>query len=230
MPRGRALAVLAATTVLLAPTTAASAHETEHLTEVALRWHGDGGQQTVSGSLFGDLVVVPGDRASAVVAVRNDGPSDGTLAVSIVGARLHGQPPAADGDFADDLRINDIPASRLLDTPTLVHQAPVARGAVAEIPLDLHFPSHATSGNRGEVDAGTFAFDVHLRITGDGTTEDAGGDERPADRAAGGVLARTGGQAAPSAGRLLAGAGALLAAAALLARARSRVRARTDRR
>jgi hypothetical protein len=220
----RLLAVLAATVLLLVPAVAARADETGRRTQVAVRWQGDGGHATLDRSLLGDLTVVPGDRAETVVAVRNDGPSDGTLAVSIVNTRLLEELATVDDGFADDLLINDVPVSRLLDGDTLVHEVPVARGAVAEVPLRHELPAGATSGNRGEGETVTVAFDVHLRITGDATSAQDGADGAAADRGAEGAIARTGGRAAADVRGLLAGAAALLVAAVVAAGRQHRAR------
>lgn len=224
MSRSRRLAVLTVTVTLLVPTATAVAHETGHHTEVALLWHGDAGQQTLTGSVLGDLTVVPGDRGERIIAVRNDGPSGGTLSVSIVGARLDGPTAAFDAGLADDLRVNGIPVARLLGTDTVIHHAPVARGDVVEVPLSHEFLPDATTGNRGEAEVGTLAFDVQLWITGERATTGDDMSGPVVDGAVDGPLAHTGGQAAADLRWLVTGAGALLVVAALVARWRYRSR------
>lgn len=187
--------------------------------DLSLRWEGSsGGALTVPGALWGEVTVVPGDSDTRVITVRNDGPTDGTLTVSIVNATTSTRlddPGWVDDAFYDDLTVGGVSASALAGTSTVVHEVPLARGETVQVPLSYAFdgwtgnrtggglehPSGATVNPDG-VGARSFTFDVQLRIEGDST---------PVTDAAPGNLTQSGGRA------VLAGPPwPLLAAAALV--------------
>jgi len=201
-------------------------------TELSMTWDGHEGHHTLSGSLFGDRTIVPGDTAEATIAVRNGGPTDGTLAVSIVNTQLHRPEAAAHDGLADDLRINGIPVAELIGTRVMVHEAPLAQGATTTVPVTYDFPAAAVSGNRADIGPVEVSFDVHLRITADpsrdpgnavGHDSDASGQTTtgPSD----GIIAQTGGRLAAAAGWLVPTALMLIVIATLAAHARNRTRA-----
>lgn len=136
----------------------------------------------VDGSLLGEVVVVPGDSGRAVLRVRNDGPTAGTLTASVVDAVALRDPDDAswvDDSFYDDLTVNGVPATQLEGRRTVIHEAALGRGATVDIPVDYAFPVEATSGNRAFVGERVFSFDLLLRILGDTPGPDAPGDADP---------------------------------------------------
>ena len=161
----------------------------------------------VDGSLLGEVVVVPGDSGRAVLRVRNEGPTAGTLTASVVDAVAHREPGGegwTDDAFYDDLTVNGIPASRLEGRTTVVHEAELERGATVDVPVVYDLPVDATTGNRALVGERVFSFDLLLRIAGDaagpgtgvahetvaGAADDAAHETR-------GLVSRTGGAAEP---------------------------------
>ncbi|MFE5334484.1 hypothetical protein ACFQ8E_01110 [Isoptericola sp. NPDC056573] len=144
----------------------------------------------VDGSLLGEVVVVPGDSGRAVLRVRNDGPTAGTLTASVVDAvafRDAGNASWADDSFYDDLTVNGVPATQLEGRRTVIHEVALDRGATVDIPVDYAFPVEATSGNRAFVGERVFTFDLLLRILGDTPDPDAPGDDAPGDDGPGAV-------------------------------------------
>ncbi|MFF2269345.1 hypothetical protein ACFVTZ_13835 [Cellulosimicrobium cellulans] len=181
----------------------------------------------VDGALLGQVVVVPGDSGGVVLRVRNEGPTGGTLTVSIVDAIAHRDPGGdgwADDAFYDDLTVDGVPASRLEGRRTVVHEAELARGASVDVPVTYDFPAAATSGNRAFVGERLFSFDLLVRIGGDVPATETHGDDATSggtavDRARG-LVARTGGAAeADGAPWWAAAAGGLVLVAAGAARA-----------
>ncbi|MFE6234928.1 hypothetical protein [Cellulosimicrobium sp. NPDC057862] len=185
----------------------------------------------VDGSLLGQVVVVPGDSGGAVLRVRNEGPTGGTLTVSVVDAVAHRDPGGdgwADDAFYDDLTVNGVPASRLEGRRTVVHEAALARGGSVDVPVTYDVPAEVTTGNRALVGERLFSFDLLVRIGGDVSAtdgDDATSGGTAVDRARG-LVARTGGAAEPDgAPWWAAAAGGLVLVAAGAARA---LRRRSD--
>ncbi|MFF2830513.1 hypothetical protein ACFVSK_02005 [Cellulosimicrobium cellulans] len=224
MTRNRVAAALAAALTLTAlavpATTAAAAPAATATDPVGLERDADGtplvrltGRVTpddavlVDGSLLGEVVVVPGDSGRAVLRVRNEGPTAGTLTASVVDAVAHRDPGGAgwtDDAFYDDLTVNGVSASRLEGRRTVVHEAELGRGATVDVPVVYDLPVDATTGNRVLVGERVFSFDLLLRITGDAPGPGTGAaSETPAGTAddaaheTGGLVSRTGGVVEP---------------------------------
>ncbi|WP_194522413.1 hypothetical protein [Cellulosimicrobium sp. JZ28] len=134
----------------------------------------------VDGAGLGEVRVVPGDAGSALLRVRNDGPTAGTLTVSIVDAealRKTDDDTWTPDAFYDDLTVNGVPASQLEGRRTRIQEVPLARGATVDVPLTYDLPVEATTGNTAAVGERRFSFDLLLVIAGDtpggtGTTPD----------------------------------------------------------
>ncbi|MFD6135357.1 hypothetical protein [Isoptericola sp. NPDC060257] len=179
--------VAAAATAGIASADVASPVTPEHDTDGTplVRLTGDvtpGDAILVDGSLLGEVVVVPGDAGRAVLRVRNDGPTAGTLTASVVDAVAFRDPDDAswvDDPFYDDLTVNGVPATQLEGRRTVIHEVALGRGATVDIPVDYDFPVEATSGNRAFVGERVFSFDLLLRILGDTPAPEAPGDSGP---------------------------------------------------
>ncbi len=158
----------------------------------------------VDGAGLGEVRVVPGDAGSALLRVRNDGPTAGTLTVSIVDAealRKTDDDTWTPDAFYDDLTVNGVPASQLEGRRTRIQEVPLARGATVDVPLTYEFPVEATTGNTAAVGERRFSFDLLLVIAGDtpdgtGTTPDPAdppsADPTPADPTSAAVPGTTG--------------------------------------
>lgn len=145
---------------------------------IQMSWDGSAYSDTTTESFVGFPVTVPGDSTSRTLTVRNDGPTGGTLRVSIVNVDLL-ETPIAD-EFYDDLRITWNRGSssiRELDSAgtTQVMEIPLAKGATTPVTIGYDFPVEATSGNRSNVGLRQGSFDVLLELGGD----DAEADDSP---------------------------------------------------
>ncbi|MBE9926714.1 hypothetical protein G8C93_12540 [Cellulosimicrobium cellulans] len=139
----------------------------------------------VDGAGLGEVRVVPGDAGSALLRVRNDGPTAGTLTVSIVDAealRRTADDTWTPDAFYDDLTVNGVPASQLEGRRTRIQEVPLARGATVDVPLTYDFPVEATTGNTAAVGERRFSFDLLLVIAGD-TPDGTGTTPDPAEAA-----------------------------------------------
>jgi hypothetical protein len=137
----------------------------------------------VDGAGLGEVRVVPGDAGSALLRVRNDGPTAGTLTVSIVDAealRKTDDDTWTPDAFYDDLTVNGVPASQLEGRRTRIQEVPLARGATVDVPLTYDLPVEATTGNTAAVGERRFSFDLLLVIAGD-TPDGTGTTPDPAD-------------------------------------------------
>ncbi|MGC5617006.1 hypothetical protein [Georgenia sp. Z1491] len=123
---------------------------------------GEGFAPVVTVQLF-DAVIVPGGDIERTFRVRNDGPTAATMTVDIVDVTQMGELD----EFFDDVTINDHPVTSLLGVDTALVEAPIERGEIVDVPLELHFPVEATSGNRSEVGARGASFGVRVTMTGD---------------------------------------------------------------
>lgn len=169
---------------------------------IQLSW--DGGSaysDTTTESFVGFPVAVPGDSTERTLMVRNDGPTDGTLHVSITNVDI--LDPTADdvhhnpnhtapddsgryagagdqGDFYSDLLIDWNSGSSSIkeldaagDTQVLTIDLP--RGETTPVTIGYELPIDSTSGNKANVEPRLGKFDVVLSLGGD--TEDGEGTE-----------------------------------------------------
>lgn len=119
-------------------------------------------------TLFGDVVVVPGDTQTRSVEVANVGTLPGTLTVEIVDATLTGAPAA----FFDHLTINGVTATDLDGVTTAIAPArTLAPGEVVTVPVTLAFDVVNPAPDHGR----TFTFAVRATLTGDTPTDPSPG-------------------------------------------------------
>lgn len=184
---------------------------------VHLDWRGDD-YATAEASFVGDRVVSPGDRVFRTLGVRNDGPSDGVMAVGLVLAEtvpvLAANPELADhvtlfwdiagvtgsAPFSDLLALDD-------GRPELV-QVQVPRGADVPVTVGFEVPASLTTEMNAHAESTDLRFDVVVQIEGDTSTTPP-------------ILAQTGADAALTAA-LIALALGIAAAGLLLLAARRR--------
>lgn len=169
---------------------------------IQLSW--DGGSaysDTTTESFVGFPVAVPGDSTERTLMVRNDGPTDGTLHVSITNVDIldptaddvHNNPnhtapddsgryagAGGQGDFYSDLLIDWNSGSSSIkeldaagDTQILTIDLP--RGETTPVTIGYELPIDSTSGNKANVEPRLGKFDVVLSLGGD--TEDGEGTE-----------------------------------------------------
>ncbi|WP_453983865.1 LPXTG cell wall anchor domain-containing protein [Brevibacterium casei] len=170
---------LAALTIagLLALGTGTAAEAAPTDTAIQMSWDGSAYSDTTTETFVGFPVTVPGDSTSRTLTVRNDGPTDGTLTVSIVDVDLL----TADipDEFYDDLRIDwKRGSSSIKDLAaagtTRIMEIPLAKGETTPVTIGYDFPIEATSGNKSNVGARQGSFDVLLELGGDATDPDGG--------------------------------------------------------
>ena len=169
--------LLIALLVLLIPATPALAADSSRA--IQMSWDGSAYSDTTIESFVGFPVTVPGDSTSRTLTVRNDGPSDGTLRVSIVNVDLL-RTPSAD-EFYDDLRVTWNRGSASISDldsagTTRVMEISLAKGATTPVTIGYDFPVESTTGNRSNVGARQGSFDVLLELGGDDAEADAGAD------------------------------------------------------
>ena len=164
---------------LLAFGTATAAEAAPTDTAIQMSWDGSSYSDTTTETFVGFPVTVPGDSTSRTLSVRNDGPTDGTLTVSIVDVDLL----TADipDEFYDDLRIDwKRGSSSIKDLAaagtTRIMEIPLAKGETTPVTIGYDFPVEATSGNKSNVGARQGSFDVLLELGGDATDPGSGSD------------------------------------------------------
>lgn len=171
--------------------------------ELALSWQGDYGATLTS--FVGTPVSVPGDTAGRTLTVRNDGPTAGTLRVTIVNVEIldpdapdvHHNPDRArpgedgEGNFYEDLTLSwavgsdggAASFSGLHDGgDTVIAEQPLAQGASTEVTIGYDLPVWATSGNRANVAPREASFDVLLEIGGELPAPTPPGEAAPPPR------------------------------------------------
>jgi hypothetical protein len=139
---------------------------------IQLSWDGSDYADTVVESFVGTPVAVPGDSVQRTLHVRNDGPSDGTLTVTITHVELLDPDAGLDDSFYDDVIVDWGTGSGSLaaiddagDTSVLTR--PLAMGETTEVTIGYDFPIDATSGNRSDVGDRQASFDVVFTLGGD---------------------------------------------------------------
>lgn len=162
---------------LLALSTATAAEAAPSDAAIQMSWDGSAYSDTTTETFVGFPVTVPGDSTSRTLTVRNDGPTDGTLKVSIVNVDLL----KADipDEFYDDLRIDWKRGSSSIKElaaagTTRIMEIPLAKGETTPVTIGYDFPIEATSGNKSNVGSRQGSFDVLLELGGDATDPDSG--------------------------------------------------------
>ncbi|MFE2656517.1 hypothetical protein [Brevibacterium sp. NPDC059310] len=161
-----------------AATTAAqvSAASADYSRAIQLSWDGSSYSDATTESFVGFPVTVPGDSTSRTIMVRNDGPTDGTLTVSIVDVEL--LTPTIDDDFYSDLLIDwQTGRSSIRDLEsagtTRIIDMPLPQGETTPVTIGYDFPREATSGNKSNVGERQGRFDVLFQLGGDDAEADA---------------------------------------------------------
>lgn len=184
---------------------------------VHLDWRGSE-YATAQASFVGERLVSPGDHVSRTLRVRNDGPSDGVMAVGLVLAETV-PTLAANPDLADHVTLfwdiagvtGSAPFSDLLalddGRPELV-QVQVPRDADVPVTVGFDVPASLTTQMSADAESTELLFDVVVQLEGDTSTTPP-------------ILAATGGSAAITAA-LVALALGIAAAGLLLLAARRR--------
>lgn len=144
---------------------------------IQLSWDGSSYSDATTESFVGFPVTVPGDSTSRTIMVRNDGPTDGTLTVSIVDVEL--LTPTIDDDFYSDLLIDwQTGRSSIRDLEsagtTRIIEMPLPQGETTPVTIGYDFPREATSGNKSDVGERQGRFDVLFQLGGDDAEADAG--------------------------------------------------------
>lgn len=160
----------------VAPTAAQS-----HSGALSVSWNpSEGYSATVDESFFDVPSGIPGDSAERTLRVRNDGPSDGTMRVSILNVEL-AYPDAQDAgsgdqeDWYDEVTVSaggDAGKSWTLselneNLVTVVNEREVSQGEVAEFSLGYDFPSDSVTGNLAHVTGREIVFDVLVEVGGE---------------------------------------------------------------
>lgn len=168
---------------------------------IQLSWDGSGYSDTTTETFVGFPVAVPGDITERTLQVRNEGPTDGTLHVSITNVDLldpdaedlhhnpNHTPPDDSGRYADAGDQGDFYADLLIDWnggrssikdldaagDTQILEITLPRGETTPVTIGYELPSDSTSGNKANVDPRLGKFDVELSLGGD--IEGGGGAE-----------------------------------------------------
>ncbi len=147
-----------------------SAASADHSRAIQLSWDGSSYSDATTESFVGFPVTVPGDSTSRTIMVRNDGPTDGTLTVSIVDVEL--LTPTIDDDFYSDLLIDwQTGRSSIRDLEsagtTRIIEMPLPQGETTPVTIGYDFPREATSGNKSDVGERQGRFDVLFQLGGD---------------------------------------------------------------
>lgn len=185
---------------------------------VHLDWRGSE-YATAEASFVGERLVSPGDHVSRTLSVRNDGPSDGVMAVGLVLAKTVPM-LAANPELGDHVTVfwdiagvtGSAPFSDLLalddGRPELV-QVQVARGADVPVTIGFDVPASLTTEMSAHAESADLRFDVRVQLEGDTSTTPP-------------ILAQTGANAALTAALIALALG--IAAAGLLVLAARRRR------
>lgn len=208
-------AAVAALALLLTAAPVASASAAEAVVDVPLLslWDARSGAM-VDHAFIGVPVAVPGDRAHRAVAVRNDGPTGGTLQAWVTQVDLLDPAVGTADGFYDDLRLDWATASqtsgasfRALATAgdTRILETYLPRGAATRVDVSYTLPAATTSGNRARAGDREASFVVRFRIaaeTGTPTSSPASPSASPTPApATAAPTEATGAVAAPGPGR-----------------------------
>lgn len=153
------------------------------LDEVKLSWDGVNYTSQIGESFIGLPISVPGDSKSRTLKVKNDGPTNGTMTVSIINVELKNKEAKEShhvngentGDFYDDVKITGITKSGSItksfkeydnEEKTIIGQFNIDKNEVTDVTIDYEFPFEATSGNKANVDERLATFDVLIEIQG----------------------------------------------------------------
>lgn len=141
---------------------------------IHLSWNGKDYTSTIGESFVGTPVTVPGDSAERTLKVKNNGPSDGEMRVSIINVDTKGKDDPDQGNFYKDLKLSWKTESGEgsedfydLKSNSVIGQYHVAKGEVSDVTIGYDFPVESTSGNTSKVNPRLASFDVLVEIGGD---------------------------------------------------------------
>lgn len=169
-----ALAALVVTPAVLVGAIAGPASaDAEYDDAVELSWD-DGATYaaTTLETFFDGPVLVPGDLTSRTLMVRNEGPTDGTLRVTITGVELLDRDAVDEGNFYDDTSVQWAAGSASLTEladagQTRILEMDLAQGESVPVELGYDFPGERISGNAANVSQRLASLDVVIELGGD---------------------------------------------------------------
>ena len=146
---------------------------------INLAWNGSS-YAIASGSIVGDVVAVPGDRAERTAIVQNGGPSPACVTVQILNVTTTNAPDTVNEDletlihlFWDingDLGVHTWREVREMADPNGVSYTVsfhLSQGEKFRITAGYHFPSTATTGKNEGAPSSVLSFDVRIFMQGD---------------------------------------------------------------
>ena len=146
---------------------------------INLAWD-QGSYATASGSIVGNVVVVPGDRAERTAIVQNGGPSPACVTVQISNVTATNAPDTINTDLETLIHLfwdingntNDLTwrEVREMADPNGVSYTVsfhLSQGEKFRITAGYYFPSTATTGKNQGVPSSVLSFDVRIFMQGD---------------------------------------------------------------
>jgi len=159
-----------------------------HADEIPIQWDGPtinlawdaGSYATSSGSIVGDVVVVPGDRAQRTAIVQNGGPSPACVTVQISNVTTTNAPDTVNGDLESLIHLFwNINGNRQDVTWREAREAADPNGVSYSVSFHLsqgekfaltagyYFPASATTGKNEGSPSSVLSFDIRILMQGD---------------------------------------------------------------
>jgi len=146
---------------------------------ISLAWDGDS-YTTISGSIVGEAVSVPGDRAERTAVVQNAGPSPACVTVQIFNVTTTNSPDTVNDDLETLIHLFwDINGNRSDQTWREAREAAdpngvsytvsfhLSQGEKFRLTAGFYFPDSATTGKNEGVPSSVLSFDVRILMQGD---------------------------------------------------------------
>ena len=159
-----------------------------HADEIPIQWDGPtlnlawdaGSYATSSGSIVGNVVAVPGDRAERTAVIQNGGPSPARVTVQISNVTTTNAPDTANGDLESLIHLfwningnrQDVTwrdAREAADPNGVSYWVSFYLGQGEKFPLTAgyYFPASATAGKNEGAPSSILSFEVHILMQGD---------------------------------------------------------------